>query len=106
MVLWGGGCSGVLQSIRDPGWAVGGDTVGRGHLRAQCLLNKEHFKINANMHVPELELMLFRDSAKQMKRLLQNNYLEKMLQKDRERTMCFSMVCLQCITAGLWRAVL
>lgn len=53
------------------------------------------------MHVPELGLILFRDSAKQIKCLLQNNYLEKMLQKDLERTMCFSMVCLQCIIAGL-----
>lgn len=58
------------------------------------------------MHVPELEPILFRDSAKQIKCLLQNNYLEKMLQKDLERTPCFNMVCLQCITAGLSRAVL
>ena len=58
------------------------------------------------MHVPELGLILFRDSAKQIKCLLENNYLEKILQKDLERTMCFNMVCLQCIIAGLSRTVL
>lgn len=61
------------------------------------------------MHVPEAGPILFRDSAKQIKCLLQNNYnnyLEKMLQKDLERTMCFNMVCLQCIIAGLSKAVL
>lgn len=46
MALWGGGCSGALQGIRNPGWAVGVDTVGRGHLLAQYMLNKELFKIN------------------------------------------------------------
>lgn len=45
MVLWGGGYFGALKGIRDRSWVVG--MVGRGHLLAQCLLKKEHFKINA-----------------------------------------------------------
>lgn len=58
------------------------------------------------MHAPQVGHILFRASAEQIKCLLQNNYLEKMLQKDLDRTMCFNMVCLQCIIAALSETVL
>lgn len=63
---------------------------GGNSLTTTLLLQQQLFKINSitkeqHTDVPKLRLVPFRDSAKQIKCLLQNNYLEKILEKNLEK---------------------